>query len=299
MSRIVSYSFFRRAGSQYEDPKVCGADAGQVFVRFLPAMIRAHYAIWTGWDLVIQHDDRVKDYPYFKTLKALHQAGLLTLVDMGEAKQLCRAMLWRMRPIWSPEAEYVVCRDIDSIPTPRDRRCVEEFINSGKMIHTIHDASAHSGIMGGTVGVYAPKMKQVFKSWEQFEDQQSMFMTGDQWDRQGADQNFLNGYFWPNPNHRKEIFLHELHHPTDMADHCETHMTIGEEPPADMRRDVAQAGDLFSKGIGFMPVISTAMEFYNSLAIPEIQMIQQIEESTCPPPTVTKGWPPGAERTSK
>jgi hypothetical protein len=100
--------------------------------------------------------------------RAYADAGLIKLVYVEENTSTCRSMLWRMLPCWCSSVHYTICRDIDSLPSTRDRIAVEEFIRSGKVIHGITDNVAHDGLMGGMVG-FSPDFKKAYrKSWSEF-----------------------------------------------------------------------------------------------------------------------------------
>lgn len=196
MKRVVSYSFFRHQKSAYEHPN-CGEAQGRFFVNYLPTLVRAHHAVWTGWELRIHHDDRVRDFKYFRALEHMDRVGLLKLVSCGEAKTLCGAMLWRLKPLFDMEVEYVVCRDVDSLPMPRDRRMVEEFIGSGTAVHGILDSVSHSGpLMGGMVAFECSRLRSTGHA-----SVESLMRAGDalaiNYNEHGADQRMLNGVVYP------------------------------------------------------------------------------------------------------
>jgi len=186
--RYVSYSFFRHEASAYESERA-GAARGRFFVNYLRSLPRAHWSVYSDLKLVIHHDERVKEYPYFKAIQAMEREGLLELVPMGEAKTLTGSMLWRMKAIFRKDAEIVLCRDLDSLSTPRERIAVERWINSGKAIHVIHDSVSHSGIMGGTLGIRCSKFKDLFPTWEHM--QGSIENTSVDWNKLGSDQRWL------------------------------------------------------------------------------------------------------------
>lgn len=162
MNRVVSYVLFRHNNSAYESLR-CGDSRGKFFAGFLPALVRAHHHVWKDWILTIHHDDRVREFPYFEALSKMHLKGLLRLVPVGEAKTLCGrgGMLERFRPAFDVETEYLVCRDIDSLPMPRDRKMVEQFMAANAVVHVIHDSESHGDLMGGTIAVQARRFREL------------------------------------------------------------------------------------------------------------------------------------------
>ena len=194
---VCSYSFFRHEASAYESPR-CGEAQGRFFVNYLRTLTRAHLAVWPEWELRIYHDDRVREFPYFRVLTELHKEAVINLVPMGEAKTLCGAMLWRILPMFDPAVRYLVCRDVDSLPMPRDRKMVDEFIKSGAVVHAIHDSISHSGpLMGGMVAFDAEnfRTRTGHRSIGTLLD--AGINLGINWNLHGADQKFLNGVVYP------------------------------------------------------------------------------------------------------
>ena len=212
MKIIHSVSFFRSDSSGYESPR-SGTSQGIFFKNFIKLLVYAHYAAFRGWELVIHHDDRVTAFDDFKFLDRCHDAGLLRLVYMGKANTLCGSMLWRMRPIWDSDADIVVCRDVDSLPMDRDRKMVEEFAQSGAVVHAILDSESHCGpLMGGMTAFRAKEMRASFP--DGLPDLKHIDL-----DKHGSDQRLLNTTVWPQLYRR--TFIHQrredIQYPEAMA----------------------------------------------------------------------------------
>jgi hypothetical protein len=220
---IVSLAFFRHAASNYESER-CGEARGIFFVNFLRALVRAHHFCWGGWQLRIHHDGLAMQFPYFRALQVMEARGLLRLVDCGPAETLCGSMLWRMKPLWEDETDYLACRDVDSLPMPRDRRMVEEFVRSGKTAHAILDSESHSGpYMGGMTAWHAPSVRREMPGVESL----GMMLLaargrGIQFDLDvhGADQKVLNGMLAPTLV--RNTLVHQRRQ--DLLYECETRM---------------------------------------------------------------------------
>lgn len=188
-----SVSFFRHRDSNYEHPN-CGESQGRFFSNFIGTLVRAHAVVWPECDLVIHHDDRVQELPVFKALETLakHSFNIrLRLVDCGPAQQLCRSMLWRMRPCFDPRYSMVICRDVDSLPMDRDRGMIVQFMDSGLDAHAILDSESHSGpFMGGMVAFRTEAMRP----------RQSLYeaaLADADLTKHGSDQQLLNQVLWP------------------------------------------------------------------------------------------------------
>lgn len=194
---IVSYSFFRHDASGYESANA-GVARGIFFLNFIRCLVRAHHAVWDGWELRIHHDDRVREFPCFRDLQRMQEAGLLRLVDCGKAETLCGSMLWRMKPLFDEQADYVVCRDVDSLPMPRDKAMVIDWINSGADAHAILDSESHSGpFMGGMSAFDADTFVPNSECGDFSMLMKLAVVHGIDMNRHGADQLLLNRGIWP------------------------------------------------------------------------------------------------------
>lgn len=164
--KIFSVAFFRNWASAYESERA-GAGRGVFFVNYLRSLVRNHWAVWPDWQLWIYHDDRAKEFPYWKPLNAMAERGLLKLIYMGESKKLCESMLWRMLPCWNVDVEYVLCRDLDALSTPRERKAIDKWMASGLAVSALHDSESHSSaaLMGGMVGFRAAWIRE---RWDSF-----------------------------------------------------------------------------------------------------------------------------------
>jgi hypothetical protein len=187
---IHSIAFFRHASSAYEGER-CGDARGVFFDNFVRVLIPAHKAVWgSRAELVVHHDDRVRDLPSFALLVKAAGAGELRLVACGEAKTLTGAMLWRLRPLYEKGVDWVVCRDLDSLPMHRDRSMVEEAIAAGALCHAILDSESHGGpLMGGMTAFQAETWRTMVPILPTFEEAE--------FNIHGSDQRYLNSCIWP------------------------------------------------------------------------------------------------------
>lgn len=251
----VSYSIFESQHSVYFREK--GRSLAQ-FVQFLPELIRSHHVVWSGWTMIVHHDDEVRKEAYWPTMERFSEAGLVKLIPMGNAPSLCGAMLWRMLPIFTGQYEYVACRDIDAMPMPRDRKCVEEFIASGLTMHCIHDNASHSGLMGGMIAVNCKQFVDRFGG--------DLVFGGDGWNVQGKDQNWLNRFV--SPLVCDSLMIHSSKSDMSISDHASVRHPI---PPRD------GPADEVAPGIGICDWPSKAFAYYDAMDIPIINRIKEIE----------------------
>lgn len=155
---VASYALFSHPlGACEQGPEVSWR--GWFYVRFLPALVRAHHACFPSWELRIHHDSSILNRYYGDVLLRLADEGLVRLVPLPKPAKICEGMLWRMMPAWDPYVDAFITRDIDSLPTPRDRVMVDEWLESGADVHVIHDSQSHTGLMGGMCGYRAKPLR--------------------------------------------------------------------------------------------------------------------------------------------
>ena len=229
MLRVVSYSLFRSAASAYESERA-GAGRGVFFRGFLPTLVRAHRSVYPDWEMRIHHDERVMEWEYFHALERMRDRKMLKLIFMGPVPSLCGGMLWRLNPIFDSHVSHVICRDVDSLSMPRERRAVERWIAGGKPLHSMQDSTSHHAtrIMGGMLGCRTDFMRKIYPQPEAL--QTMMHLSGIDFDKHGADQRFL---FIELDRYDREGLLH-----------LDTPETLG---PKDDPRDVC---DGFARHIG-------------------------------------------------
>lgn len=196
MKRVISYAFFRHSASAYESPR-CGEAQGKFFVNYIRAIVRGHHAVFPDWEMWIHHDDRVTQYPYWKAMERMAERGLFRLLYVGKAETLCGSMLWRMIPVWNLDVSLVLCRDVDSFPTPRERKAIGRWIESEKPVSALHDSVSHSAtaLMGGMVGFDCEWMRERIPDWQTFVGRATRH--GIDLNVHGADQLLLNAEVYP------------------------------------------------------------------------------------------------------
>ncbi len=181
--RVASYSLFWCAKD----------DHAHLYVGGLRAICRAHHTLFPGWQWRIYHDGTLHKDPKARLLFAYENAGLVHLVNMGEESRICRAMIWRMLPVWDDTVEVALCRDLDSLPTPKEAMAVRQFVESGRAMHCISDHAQHGApIMGGLCGFRS----ELFRSLTGLRTF-SAFVSGEPLDRHGDDQLLLMRKVWP------------------------------------------------------------------------------------------------------
>ena len=166
--------------------------------KYFPAMIRANLFLYKNWQIKIYHSNTINNCYYGKTLLAMADAGMISLKNMGEDDLHCKSMLWRMQPMWENDVECFLCRDIDALPTGRERATVEAFLELKVACHCINDNTAHTvPMLGGMIGFRPDLAKNRIKidSFEQFKELYNSY-SDDMWNTKGTDQTLLQEKIW-------------------------------------------------------------------------------------------------------
>lgn len=140
--------------------------------------------IWfPGWVARYYCDNTVRP-EVIQTLQS-NGAEIVRINDIGGN---IAGMFWRFLVADDSTVDRYIVRDVDSRLNPRERFAVEEWIQSGKGIHTIRDHPNHErplngGLWGGRKGAIQGMTKLV----KAFDNRK----------RYGGDLTFLNEKIWP------------------------------------------------------------------------------------------------------
>jgi len=253
---IAAYSLFGHSKSY---------DRTTYYCQFLAGVVRAHHNLFPGWELWIHHDTENT-----ARLQGYARENLVKLVDCGRVVQPCIAMLWRMKPVWEPDVRYALCRDIDSLPMPKDRRMVEAFVQSGLAAHSEGDNPSHTAhFMGGMCGFLAPELRALtgLNSWDEFMAASKVNMaaaTG------GADQEHLYSVLW------NKLAAHTLHHringiPGTATPLLNLHRSVPDLRPAGVPDYILAHGDSLASFLGSSGFdVAEAVKFYDTHGCPGV-----------------------------
>jgi hypothetical protein len=216
--KAISYSLF---GYDRERHKDC-FDFNS-YLRGLHICIRFNRIIYPYWVNVLNIDHATYNSPYKPIFDWHVSKGWLKLNLCPDGEPLCKAMLWRMKTVFSyihPNWEYshVICRDLDSISTYREAQMVEQWIQEDKTLHCITDSISHTiPMMGGLVGFRPGYLNDRLNiasdglehTWDKLIERGSSI----DFRVKGSDQTFLNNVIYPAcADHATEHFIKGMPH---------------------------------------------------------------------------------------
>lgn len=157
--------------------------------------------LFPSWKMHLTLDEQTYNSPYKEFFDYHKESGMINTTVMPRA-DLCKMMLYRMVPLFLNDEEgvqiydRVICRDIDSLPTYRERQAVEYWITTGRIAHAITDSISHTeSLMGGMIGFQSSDFRKATRS-KSLNDMMGL-ATDISLSNKGSDQCFLNKIILP------------------------------------------------------------------------------------------------------
>lgn len=246
--------------------------------QYLPAIIRSCLVLFPGWEIRVYHDETIFRHYYGSALISLYRKGIINLIYMGKSNAMAKSMLWRLAPLWDENVELFLCRDLDYIPTLRERFLIEEFIQSKASVHTISDHDAHGiELMGGMIGFKNKNIKDLigFNSFNNFFEHLDNYKQLDWFDR-GADQYVLCTFIWNKVKHL--AFAHTLKGKRCLPDAMYHNYTYKKYNIDFLNLNSLEKSNEFCPFIGTGRVdVKKAIIYYNNLL--DRKILNEIEDS--------------------
>ena len=220
------------------------------YLSLFDVIVRQHFVLYPNWKLHLLTDRPFTKSDYYgDAINKLTEEGMIKLTIVNNDNTLYTkplsgiGMLWRLLPIWDDDNEYVFCRDLDSILTPRQLKYATAFTESSFGIHSIHDNRAHSGIMGGMCGFKVDFIKNKYSSFKNLID--SYNNDNNFWSNKNSDQLCLKNIF-RSEGHNTLIHKQETKAHDRLSDHKNCINIIIKNVP----HEVLNTGDNYCNYIG-------------------------------------------------
>lgn len=148
--------------------------------------------IYSGWEVYMFVDKLTVPQEIINQLDA-------TVILKTMEPNTIMGMFWRFLPATFPYVDVMISRDCDSRLDYREKACVDEWLESGKMFHVIRDHPHHNiEILGGTWGIQNSKGKIIT---------QKLINDWPNKKNKGDDQYFLRDCIWPLIKH--DVMCHD------------------------------------------------------------------------------------------
>jgi hypothetical protein len=132
LKKIISFSLYG-THPKYTNGMICNVELAKI--------------IYPDWICRIYYDDSVPEL-VIKTLKEYDNTELVLMSGDDVFP-----MIWRFLAIDDEDVEVMLCRDADSRLSYREKVCVDIFLSSDSILHSIRDNFNHTNIMGGMWGI--------------------------------------------------------------------------------------------------------------------------------------------------
>lgn len=149
MKKILSFSLYGKR-EEHLNGIVCNVELSKI--------------IYPDWICRIYYGDSVPQV----YINILYSYKNVEMIRMEEGDDKIFPMMWRFLPIDEEDVEVSLSRDADSRLSYREKICVDIFLKSDKLLHSIRDNPSHNNIMGGMWGIKKNsriKMKELTKEW--------------------------------------------------------------------------------------------------------------------------------------
>jgi hypothetical protein len=165
MKKIISFSLYG-SDTKYTIGMICNAELAKI--------------IYPDWICRVYYNNSVPK----EIIESLSNYSNVELVSMDGNNIF--PMMWRFLSIDDNDIEIMISRDSDSRLSYREKKCVDIFIESDKLLHSIRDNVSHNDIMGGMWGI---KKNNRIKIKD--------LLTEDDCNEYDCDQKFLRSKFVP------------------------------------------------------------------------------------------------------
>ena len=168
--------------------------------------------IYLGWEVRVYYSTGKQIVPesVLNILKNLN-CILIPFSELSNSNgEDIEGMFRRFTPLNEKDVDYWISRDADSRSSLREKKMVDEWIESNKALHSILDNPAHGSLMGGLFGVNNKILMEKYPDKMINIDDHIRSVTSKPVHntfRRGADQDWIMGHFRSVTN-EKDILVH-------------------------------------------------------------------------------------------
>lgn len=166
--------------------------------------------IFLGWEVRVYYSNGKQKVPnsVINVLKNLN----CVVIPFSESNSCegedIEGMMWRFEPLGDSSVDVWLCRDADSRSSLREKKMIDEWLETDKAIHSILDHPAHGNLMGCNFGINNTLVRQRYP--EKIIDMNDFLpdFAKKVAIRRGYDQNWISNHFMDTMKDKKDLLVH-------------------------------------------------------------------------------------------
>ena len=223
--RVVAFSFYGTVDSDRHKQR-----SYYEGVEHNLAALTTHYG--QGWTMRLYHNLEPENSLLNDLRQLVSSYPNLDICSVPELPEAVRAdaaliapMTWRFLPSRDPQVDVLLSRDLDSRISEREAAAVQEWLESGRAVHSMRDHFKHKMPMLG--GLWGARFTEtaIRKKW----DSAWQKILNESIDDYGGDQRMLRLYVWPwakedameHDSYSCNLFPNSIGFPTERKDEPE------------------------------------------------------------------------------
>jgi len=180
-----------------------GKDIEQLkFWNAIPYILLMNSEVYPDFEMKFLVEKSCQDMEQFKFLKdASERFNSIYIKIIDESSTGLKLTLWRMKPLWDDDIDYLFCRDIDYAVNILAKKSVEYFLSqSACIIHGMRSYKLHSiplmaGMCGFEVKSVRKKILTLAKTFEEYVNFGKKNVSSCKDWKWGCDQALLKAFF--------------------------------------------------------------------------------------------------------
>lgn len=187
MKKVISFSIYK-APKEWE----IGMETSyEKYITGLYENLKLIKEIYPDWYVYLYHNKDL-DINYLEGLKEYNKFKAIEVNDEN-----LNAMQWRFLPLTEEDVDVFISRDSDSRVSLREKKSVDEWIESDKILHIMRDHPHHNyTILGGMWGMKKDKSFDIESEIKNYNISKN-FNFSSHWYDKWWDMNFLNEVVYP------------------------------------------------------------------------------------------------------
>lgn len=205
---VISYCLFKKLINQSHRDWDLYRNEEERYWYNIPLMVLVNKLAYPDFTIKIYVSNNITSDYKFNLLLELEKLNLIKIIVVDVEYNSTQPSMFRLIPYFDTDTDYLLCRDIDSLPKIDEILQTYEFLKSKYVIHTMRSHRQHNAIntrmLAGLCGFNVKSCRNYgFLPYSDFSEYYSI-NSNDLW---GCDQNALIRFFYLNIVDKKGLFL--------------------------------------------------------------------------------------------